>query len=109
MKCKRVKPHCRTTKSGKGKSPCTKNGKGGTKVKGFYSPKKLCSAAARIQAVARGRMSRSKGSRKMKMSSPSRKHTAASKITAALRKFSKSRSAQKKKAAKIAKALKQLA
>lgn len=60
MKCKRVSPHCRSTPSGKGKKSCTRNGKGGTKVKGFYSPKKSCNAVTRIQAVARGRILRSK-------------------------------------------------
>ena len=106
-----VHRHCRAIKSGKkAKSPCTRNGKPGTVIKGHYSPKKHSkqhSAAARIQAVLRGRKSRrtKSGSKKK----PSRKHTAASKITAALRKFSARRSAQKKKAAKLAKALKQLA
>ena len=103
-----VHKHCRVVKSGtKAKSPCTRNGKSGTVVKGHYSPKKHSkqhSAAAKIQSVLRGRKSRRTKSRKV-----SPKHTAASKITAALRKYSKRRSAQKKKAAKLAKALKQLA
>lgn len=107
-----VHRHCRAIKSGrKAKSPCTRNGKPGTVIKGHYSPKKHSkqhSAAARIQAVLRGRRSRKSGS-KGKTRTVSPKHTAASKITAALRKFSARRAAQKKKAAKLAKALKQLA
>ena len=109
-----VHRHCRAIKSGrKAKSPCTRNGKTGTIIKGHYSPKKYSkqhSAAARIQAVLRGRRSRrTKSGSKRKKRTVSRKHTAASKITAALRKFSARRSAQKQKASKLAKALKQLA
>lgn len=103
-----VHKHCRAIKSSKkAKSPCTRNGKPGTVIKGHYSPKKYSkqhSAATKIQSVLRGRKSRRTKSRKV-----SRKVTAASKIQAALRKFSARRSAQKKKAAKLAKALKQLA
>ena len=108
-----VQRHCRAIKSGKkAKSPCTRNGKPGTVIKGHYSPKKYSkqhSAAARIQAVLRGRRSRRTKSGSKGHRTPGRKHTAASKITAALRKFSARRSAQKKKAAKLAKALKNLA
>lgn len=104
-----VKRHCRTIKSGKkAKSPCTRNGKSGTIIKGHYSGKhsKKHSAATKIQAILRGRKSRrTKSAKKI-----TPKHTSASKITALIRKYSKRRSAEKKKKAeKLAKALKKLA
>ena len=78
--CRRTPLHCRKIKSGnKAKRPCTKRGSPGTFVKGYYSPKKICTAAAKIQAAAR-RMTKSK------------KHTAASKIQSALKKFSAKKS-----------------
>ena len=104
-----VHRHCRILKSDKkAKSPCTRKGKSGTVVKGHYSPKKHSkkhSAATKIQAIQRGRTSRRTTPKRR---GPSRKHVSAAKITAALRKFSERRSQQKKKAARLAKVLKQL-
>jgi hypothetical protein len=73
-------------------------------VKTFFTPKKTCSAAAKIQAVARGRIARSKSLKKV-----SRKHVSATKIQALARKRRSAEKEKKKKEAKIAKALKQLA
>lgn len=105
-----VKSHCRIIKSGrKAKSPCTRNGRSGTTIKGHWSPKNAQhNAILKIQAMARGRASR-RGSSRGKGGGTGKTHTAASKIAAAFRKLSKRRSAERKKAAKLAKALKQLA
>lgn len=66
-KCRRISPHCRKIKSSsKAKNPCTRDGHSGTKVKGFYSPKKSCNAITKIQAAARGRIARSKSKGSLK-------------------------------------------
>ena len=106
-----VHRHCRAIKSGrKAKSPCTRNGKSGTVIKGHYSPKMYAAqhrAAARIQAGLRGRRTRSNTPKRSSMGF--KNVYSAGKIASALRKFSARRSAEKTKAAKLAKALKQLA
>jgi len=109
-KIHRVKSHCRIIRSGrKAKSPCTRNGQGGTTIKGHWSPKNAQhSAILKIQAMARGRGSR-RGSSGNRRPATTGTDTAARKITAAFRKLSKRRSAERKKAAKLAKALKKLA
>ena len=107
MKCKRVSPHCRTIKSGsKAKSPCTKNGKSGTKVRGFYSPKASCKGIVKIQAAVRGHQSRSKSKSKSKFSP---RHTAASKIASLFKKNSKRKSDDRKRKARMERERKRLA
>lgn len=105
-----VHRHCRAIKSGrKAKSPCTRDGKSGTVIKGHWSPKKNSrehSAAARIQGYARGRRSRRTKSGSKKGLG---KHYASGKITAAIRKYSARRSAEKKKAKKLERMMKMLA
>ena len=70
-KCRRTSAHCRKIKSdGNAKYPCTRDGKLGTRVRAHYSPKSCNAQATRIQALIRGRLSRSKS--KSKSSAASR-------------------------------------
>ena len=104
--------HCRAIISGrKASNPCTRNNKSGTWIKGHWSPKKDAaqhSAASRIQAILRGRRSRSSNPRARGAGSLKRVYSAG-KIAAAIKKHSARRSAEKKKADKLAKLARSLA
>lgn len=61
-KCRKTPEHCRKIKSGgRAKSPCTRDGALGTRVRMHYSPKHCY--VPRLQAAVRGKLARIKYSR----------------------------------------------
>ena len=61
-KCRRTPEHCRKIKpGGHARTPCTRDGALGTRVRAHYSPKRCndSASAARIQAAVRGLLVRS--------------------------------------------------